>query len=54
MFFPHWGLFFFIGLNQAFLFSQLGRFFFSNWANDFARFLNHDAKIRNPVLSVVR
>ena len=29
-------------------------FFFSNWASDFARFLNHDAKIRNPNLSGVR
>ena len=28
--------------------------FFSNWASDFARFLNHDAKIRNPDLSSVR
>ena len=28
--------------------------FFSNWASDFARFLNHDAKIRNPDLSGVR
>ena len=27
---------------------------FSNWASDFARFLNHDAKIRNPDLSGVR
>lgn len=52
MFFPHWGLFF-IGLNQAFYFPNLGDFF-SNWASDFARFLNHDAKIRNPDLSVVR
>ena len=26
----------------------------SNWASDFARFLNHDAKIRNPDLSGVR
>ena len=28
--------------------------FFSNWASDFARFLNHDAKIGNPDLSGVR
>ena len=41
-------------LLQAFFISPIREIFFSNWASDFARFLNHDAKIRNPDLSGVR
>ena len=41
-------------LLQAFFISPIREIFFSNWASDFARFLNHDAKIQNPVLLVVR
>ena len=39
---------------QAFFIFPIREIFFSNWASDFARFLNHDAKIRNPDLSGVR
>ena len=39
---------------QAFFIFPIREIFFSNWASDFARFLNHDAKIRNPNLSGVR
>ena len=53
MFFPHWGLFFYRVKSGLFIF-PIREIFFSNWASNFARFLNHDAKIRNPVLSVVR
>ena len=53
MFFPHWGLFFYRVKSGLFIF-PIREIFFSNWASDFARFLNHDAKIRNPDLSVVR
>ena len=41
-------------LLQAFFIFPIREIFFSNWASDFARFLNHDAKIRNPDLSGVR
>ena len=41
-------------LHQAFFIFPIREIFFSNWASDFARFLNHDAKIRNPDLSGVR
>ena len=53
MFFPHWGFFFYRVKSGLFIF-PIREIFFSNWASDFARFLNHDAKIRNPDLSVVR
>ena len=53
MFFPHWGLFFYRVKSGLFIF-PIREIFFSNWASDFARFLNHDAKIRNPDLSGVR
>lgn len=53
MFFPHWGLFFYRVKSGFFIF-PIREIFFSNWASDFARFLNHDAKIRNPDLSGVR
>ena len=53
MFFPHWGLFFIMVKSGLFIF-PIREIFFSNWASNFARFLNHDAKIRNPDLSVVR
>ena len=53
MFFLHWGLFFYRVKSGFFIF-PIREIFFSNWASDFARFLNHDAKIRNPDLSVVR
>ena len=49
----HQGLFFYRIKSGLFIF-PIREIFFSNWASDFARFLNHDAKIRNPVLSVVR
>ena len=53
MFFPHWGFFFYRVKSGLFIF-PIREIFFSNWASDFARFLNHDAKIQNPVLLVVR
>ena len=53
MFFPHWGLFFY-RIKSGFFIFPIWEIFFSNWASDFARFLNHDAKIRNPDLSGVR
>ena len=53
MFFPHWGLFSYRVKSGLFIF-PIREIFFSNWASNFARFLNHDAKIRNPDLSVVR
>ena len=53
MFFPHWGLFFYRVKSDLFIF-PIREIFFSNWTSNFARFLNHDAKIRNPDLSVVR
>mgnify|MGYP000019061885 FL=1 len=53
MFFPHWGLFFYRVKSGLFIF-PIREIFFSNWASNFARFLNHDAKIRNPDLSGVR
>ena len=46
MFFPHWGLFFYWVKSGLFIF-PIREIFFSNWASDFARFLNHDAKIRH-------
>ena len=51
--FPALGALFYRVKSGLFIF-PIREIFFSNWANDFARFLNHDAKIRNPVLSVVR
>ena len=51
--FLHQGLFFIMVKSGLFIF-PIREIFFSNWASNFARFLNHDAKIRNPDLSVVR
>jgi hypothetical protein len=44
MFFPHWGFFFYRVKSGLFIF-PIREIFFSNWASNFARFLNHDAKI---------